>query len=132
MHITTWARLYCLKNLHAPVNDTAMTDEQLLQKEITQYTDITLMVQGNDAALFRQRLAAYVNRLITGDFNKLVYILYRLDISEKRLKQLLASQQQTDAGLVIANMIIERQLQKIQSRKQYRVQDDSIPEEEKW
>lgn len=109
-----------------------MTDEQLLQKEITQYTDITLMVQGNDAALFRQRLAAYVNRLITGDFNKLVYILYRLDISEKRLKQLLASQQQTDAGLVIANMIIERQLQKIQSRKQYRVQDDSIPEEEKW
>lgn len=109
-----------------------MTDEQQLQNEIIQYTDSSLAVRDNDAAVFRQRLADYINRLITGDFNKLIYLLYRLDISEKKLKQLLAGEQQTDAGLLIANMIIERQLQKIQSRKKYRVQDDGIAEEEKW
>jgi len=115
-----------------PANNVPMTDEQQLQHEVVQYTDNSVAVQDNDAATFRQRLAEYVNRLITGDFNKLIYILYRLDISEKKLKQLLVGQQQTDAGLLIANMIIERQLQKIQSRKQYRMQDDGIGEEEKW
>lgn len=109
-----------------------MTDEQQLQNEIIEYTDGSLAVRDNDAAMFRQQLAEYVNGLITNDFNKLIYILYRLDISEKKLKQLLAGHQQTDAGLLIANLIIERQLQKIQSRKQYRMQDDGIAEEEKW
>lgn len=109
-----------------------MTDEQQLQNEIIEYTDSSLVVQDNNAEMFRQRLVEYINGLITNDFNKLIYVLYRLDISEKKLKQLLAGHQQTDAGLLIANMIIERQLQKIQSRKQYRMQDDGIAEEEKW
>ena len=109
-----------------------MTDEQQLQNEIVQYTDSSLAVRDNDAAMFRQRLAVYINRLITGDFSKLIFILYRLDISEQKLKQLLAGENQTDAGLLIANMIIERQLQKIQSRKKYRMRDDGIADEEKW
>lgn len=110
----------------------AMTDEQQLQTEIIQYTDSSLAVRDNDEGIFRQKLAEYINLLINTDFTKLIYILYRLDISEKKLKQLLAGEQQTDAGGLIANMIIERQLQKIQSRKQYRMQDDGIADEEKW
>lgn len=110
----------------------SMTDEQQLQTEIIQYTDSSLAVRDNDAGIFRQKLAEYINLLINTDFNKLIYILYRLDISEKKLKQLLAGEQQTDAGGLIANMIIERQLQKILSRKQYRMQDDGIADEEKW
>ena len=79
---------------------------------------------------FVESLAQYIHQLINHDFGRLVQLLYRMDISEKKLKQTLASSQ-TDAGFLIANMMIERELQKIQSRKQFRNQSD-IPEDEKW
>lgn len=77
-------------------------------------------------------LAAYINTLITNDFSRLVALLYRLDISEKKLKDLLAIQKNTHAGLIIATLIIDRQLQKIESRKKYKMNERDIPEDEKW
>lgn len=79
---------------------------------------------------FVELLAQYIHQLINHDFSRLVQLLYRMDISEKKLKQTLATSQ-TDAGLLIANMMIERELQKIQSRKQFKNHSD-IPEDEKW
>jgi hypothetical protein len=75
-------------------------------------------------------LAAKINHLINHDFEKLVRILYRMDVSEKRLKQNLQEQKQ-NAGAMIAEMMIERQLQKIRSREQFKSNND-IPENEKW
>lgn len=75
-------------------------------------------------------LAHEINHLINHDFEKLVRILYRVDISEKMLKQNLQEQKQ-NAGAIIATMMIERQLQKIRSRQQFKSSDD-IPENEKW
>jgi len=37
-----------------------------------------------------------------------------------------------DAGLVIADLIIERQTQKIETRKQFQQKQGKIDEEEKW
>jgi hypothetical protein len=108
-----------------------MDEEQQLQQDITQHINLSL-VPGISAEAFRQKLAEYINVLINNDFNKLILILYRLDISEKKLKQLLATSPGYNAGNLIATMIIERQLEKIKSRSQYRQPDDSIPEEEKW
>jgi len=108
-----------------------MTDEQQLQNDIIKHTGGALMANP-DMHAFIQKLTAYINELISSDFNKLIYVLYRLDISEKKLKQLLADLPGSDAGTIIVNMIIERQLQKIQSRKQYRQDDKSIAEEDKW
>lgn len=79
-------------------------------------------------------LAAYINDLIINDFEKLVYYLYRIDVSEHKLKAILQATPQQDAGVIIATMIIERQSQKIESRKKYHKPPASAdaPDEEKW
>jgi len=75
-------------------------------------------------------LADHINFLIHNDFNKLLRVLYRVDVSEKLLR--INLQEHTrDAGTVIAEMIIERQIQKIKTKEQFKP-DNDIPENEKW
>lgn len=76
-------------------------------------------------------LAVYINKLIQTDFHKLISILYRLDVSEAKLRRLLEENTGNDAGLIIANLIIERQLQKIKSRKE-NTNNNIIPDDDKW
>ncbi len=79
------------------------------------------------------RLAAYINDLIKHDFEKLITYLYRIDVSEQKLKALLQENAQEDAGNIIATLIIERQQQKIKTRELFSKRDDnSFDEEEKW
>ena len=77
-------------------------------------------------------LAGYINNLIKNDFEKLVSYLYRIDVSEPKLKSLLQQNPQEDAGNIIAALIIERQEQKIKTRQQFSQRDDNVQEEEKW
>ena len=65
--------------------------------------------------LLKKRLSSHINFLIQSDFQKLVSILYRVDVSESKLKHLLKENQGFDAANIITDMIIERQLQKIKS-----------------
>lgn len=104
-------------------------DEQQVQQEIAQTFGEGMLPQ-TSAELFREQLAAYINVLIERDFEQLVNLLYRLDISENKLRSLLSFA--ADAGVLIADLIIERQLQKIKSRKQFSSSAGDIPEAEKW
>jgi len=76
-------------------------------------------------------LAACINNLVLTDFFRLVQILYRIDINENQLKKALRENEDQDAGKIIAGMIIERELQKLESRRQFRNTHD-IPDDEKW
>jgi|SRR5687767_13288218 len=80
----------------------------------------------------RMILASHINRLIQTDFQKLVSILYRLDVSESKLRNLLKEHHETDAGLIIAGLMIEREKEKIQSRRQFDKRDENINDDEKW
>lgn len=91
-----------------------------------------VILRGNDFAANKQLLAERINELIQKDFQKLVSILYRLDISEEKLKYLLKENSDSDAGFIIAELIIERQIQKKKSRQQFSKRDDDIDENEKW
>ena len=55
-----------------------------------------------------------------------------MDVSEIKLKQLLKDNSGTDAGLIIADLMIERQAEKIKSREQYSKRDENISDDEKW
>lgn len=79
----------------------------------------------------QELLAETLNEWIRSDFSKLVQLLYRIDISESRLKQLLEENQETDTGYLLAKLIIERQGQKIQTRRQFKPAD-TISDEERW
>jgi len=79
----------------------------------------------------KEKLKQHINDLIQHDFEKLVTLLYRIDVNETKLKQLLQQNSNVDAAEIITSLIIERQLQKIKSRNQFK-QQDNISEDEKW
>ena len=85
----------------------------------------------NNREAFKQLLSSKINELINTDFLKMVNILYRLDISEDKLKNILKDSQTQPAAFVIAELIINRQSEKEVSRKMCK-QDSNIPDEEKW
>ena len=65
-------------------------------------------------------IAVFINELIDKDFNKLVNLLYRIDISEQKLKIALQNEDKTiSSSKTIAKLIIERQLQKLEFRKKF-------------
>ena len=76
-------------------------------------------------------IAGYINPLISQNFNKLISILYRMDINESKLMQLLHDNPAEDAGMIIADLIIERQAEKIKSQKENK-SNNIIPEDDKW
>ena len=78
-----------------------------------------------------QRLSEFTNHLIRTNFQKLVLILYKVDVSENKLKQLLQTESGEDAATIIARLIIEREIQKINSRNLFSHKND-ICDEEKW
>jgi len=80
--------------------------------------------------LLKERVSSHINFLIQTDFQKLVSILYRVDVNESKLKHLLKENQGLDAANIITELIIERQLQKIKFRNEYR-NDENISDDEK-
>jgi hypothetical protein len=53
-------------------------------------------------------LETTINELIKNDFSRLVQILYRIDVSEAKLKNILNANPTEDAGKLIAQVILER------------------------
>ena len=106
-----------------------MKDDQALQ-EVSKELDVILTAE--NFSLGKQLLAEKINELVDTNFQKLILILYRMDVSESKLKQLLADNAGTDAGLIIADLMIERQDEKIKSRQQFTKRDENISEDEKW
>jgi hypothetical protein len=81
--------------------------------------------------ILKEQLSKHINQLIQSDFQKLVSILYGVDVSEQKLKSLLKEYPGSDAGKIIAELIIERQLQKIKSRKETK-SNNQMPDDERW
>jgi len=69
--------------------------------------------------VFSNLLIRRIEELAEKDMEKLLWVLYRVDVSEKKLHEVM---QQTPPELfssTIADLIIERQKQKVESRKKY-------------
>ena len=64
-------------------------------------------------------LAEKITGMINGDFSALVQLLYRVDVDELRLRLLLQENKASDAGGLIARLILERLWQKILTRRAY-------------
>jgi hypothetical protein len=105
-----------------------MFTEQALQQLSEQ---MGLEFIGNNYLQLRDTLAKKINELINTDFSRLISMLYRVDVSEQKLKNLLKENPDTDAGILIADLMIERQAEKIKSRQQNQ-RDENISDEEKW
>ena len=82
----------------------------------------------SEAAIL-ERLAARVVQLIEGDSERFFQLMYRLDISEKKLNEALLH---LDAPEKIARLIYDRQVQKIHSRAFFRNNNSDADAEMKW
>jgi hypothetical protein len=104
-------------------------NEELI-KDINESLEITLPDTAS-MDMLKEKLTAHINHLINTDFEKLVYYLYRIDVDENKMRTLLSKTAGENAAAMIATLIIERQLQKMQHRKNASP-GNNITDEEKW
>lgn len=108
-----------------------MIENNELVQQVNKELAITLSEKISMEELHSQ-LAIHINELILHHFEQLISLLYRIDVSEAKIKSFLSRQTNENAGNIISTLIIERQLEKIKSRQQFRQQHDDFDEVEKW
>lgn len=107
-----------------------MKEERQNIAEVTKFVekdfllaDNTSLIPSTDQASleeFKKYLTEKLKVLLDEKFDTLVNILYRIDISEKKLSQLFSGNNRDSIPGSLADMIIERQLEKIRLRKLYK------------
>lgn len=108
------------ENKTSPALRTALEKElQLPVPEILPKEDVFRLV------------ASRIDYLLHNDFHRLISLLYRLDVSETKLRTLLAEQPGTDAAELITGLLLERLMLSIKTRQAYgsRQADPSDPEQ---
>ena len=79
--------------------------------------------------LSTQDLETMINELIKEDFSKLVQLLYRIDVSESKLKNILKANPNENAGKLIAQIVIDRVAAIKKSRESFSNKSPSIEDE---
>ena len=74
-------------------------------------------------------LETLINNLIKEDFSKLVQLLYRIDVSEAKLKNVLKEHPHEDAGKLIAQIVIERLAATKKARESFSTKVASIEDD---
>ena len=107
-----------------------MEEEKEQVVEIVKFVEKDFLISDNNSLIpstdltsledFRKYLTEKLKFLLDEKFDTLVNILYRIDISEKKLSQLFSGNNRNSIPSVLADYIIERQLQKIKLRKLYK------------
>src|SRR4051812_26588774 len=106
---------------------------ETIREVVSELVKIQVGIPGQITSIeeLKKILSDIINNLITTDFSRLISILYRLDISEKKLRQLLSNSLNKPGGDIIAEMIIKRQEEKIKTRKIFSANHQDC-DEEKW
>ena len=65
-------------------------------------------------------LTRTIQHLLDQDFGRLMNILYRIDLSEKEVKTTLSLAEPDKIAVTLANKVLDRELQKIETRSKYR------------
>jgi hypothetical protein len=68
----------------------------------------------------KKYLTVKISELLDSNYSKLLNTLYLIDLDERRLHELFSGKNREIIPQVLADMIIERQVQKFNNRKKYR------------
>ncbi len=102
-----------------------MTENSWMQNTITEIIQLgeletqDTFLQVNSINQLKEKLTDIIAFLIDRNFEKLLWILYRIDVDEERAKALLSKHLPEDAPGILADLIIQRQLKKEEFRKQF-------------
>lgn len=89
-------------------------------------------IEGEPVEKIHGQLISLINELINKDFQALVQLLYRIDVDEKKIRHSLDQNSDIASASILADMIIERQLQKIKSRDDFNKNNGHRNDEERW
>jgi hypothetical protein len=67
----------------------------------------------------RNWLKSILDHLLENDFERLLNAMYRLDIDESKFQEVLSGVYGNDVSGKLAEIIIERELRKVETRKRY-------------
>lgn len=92
---------------------------QLIQKDLSlPETEINL-VSSPDMTQLHNYLSQAITELLNYDFNRLLVALYRIDVSEQKVAKVINQEKAGEIAPKLATLIIERELQKVITRKKY-------------
>jgi hypothetical protein len=74
---------------------------------------------GRDLEALHYKLAHIVLQLLRSDFNRLLHILYRIDVEEHKVKEAMIAEEPEIIAERISRLIIKRELQKAEIRFRY-------------
>ena len=90
-------------------------------------------VSFNSFAEFRKFIIQKINNWINNDFEHLLYLLYRIDVHEDKVRKLMQEHKGENAAEIITDLIIDRQKQKIETRKLFQFKKPAdVNEDELW
>ncbi|WP_370089451.1 hypothetical protein [Ekhidna sp.] len=103
------------------MNEVTLAKESyhLVRKDFGLEDELEFGQEENDFDRLEDFLTKQVNYLLDHDLNKLLNVLYRIDIPENRVKSLLQNSKQGEIARNMAKAIIEREKQKVITRRQY-------------
>ena len=97
-----------------------------LQKSVSKdfiKSDYSSLIPNNDFERleeFRKYLTEKMKDMLDNNYNLLIDTLYRIDISERKIGELFSSKNKESVPGKLADLIIERQIEKIDYRRRYR------------
>jgi hypothetical protein len=96
--------------------------QKIVEKEFVDSKFKTLIPNNDFERIeeFREYLIAKLESLYEHNYELLINTLYRIDVNESKLSELFGGQNRDHIPERLADLIIERQLQKIRFRQQYR------------
>lgn len=103
-----------------------MEDAELLpelENSLDRNYGLEPLVSAGDKERFealRIALARRISEWLDNDFSRLINVMYRLDVSEAKFSEALVTGDEKGSALRIADLVLEREKQKIMTRRKYR------------
>lgn len=69
-----------------------------------------------------KKIAEIISYLLDTNFEKLLWILYRVDVDEEKAKKLLSEHLPEAAPMILAELIVQRQIKKEELKQQFKSQ----------
>ena len=93
----------------------------LINKDLDTPEEGMLIPSGHpDLNYLHDKLQTVIDHLLQTNFEKLCNAMYRLDVSEKKFHEVLSGPDPAEIGSKLADLVIERELQKVKTRELYR------------
>jgi organic radical activating enzyme len=94
---------------------------ELINKDLDTQ-DEGMVIPGGHPELnyLHEKLQLVIEHLLQNNFEKLCNAMYRLDVSERKFHEVLTGSDVSEVCSRLADLVIEREMQKVKTREMYR------------